>query len=131
MSRYGLGAALVLGCCLSACAVIPSTVYTEYRGADMSAGSGGTVRNVNGIEFWESGTPNRNFRILGVIHDDRNDKALITMGRDGTLAAIAKEHGGDAIMKMDATKRLAGINTASGRMDYRAETTVAVIKYLP
>ena len=130
----------------ASCAVIPSTTFTEFRGADTMTGTGGTVRTVDGIDFWETGTPNRNYRILGVIDDSRTDAPLMKLlNKDGAIARVAKEHGGDAVVMLDASRTLKGYTantaayvsgntitgTTTGQAQYRVGTKLYVVKYLP
>ena len=72
--------ALVLGL-ITSCS---STTFTEYRGASIVQGKGGTLRVVDGVDFWENGDPNRKYKILGVIDDSRGD-GLISRMNQGCL----------------------------------------------
>lgn len=47
-----------------------STRFVEYRGQAVIEGKGGTVRNVKGIDIWETGEPNGKYRILGLINQE-------------------------------------------------------------
>jgi hypothetical protein len=87
-----------------------STKFTEYDEAKVVQGAGGTVHDVDGIDFWESGSPARKYKILGVINQSRG--ARVPLGRltrifsdngnsddkDAALAKVAHEHGGDAVI---------------------------------
>lgn len=106
-----------------------TTTFTEYRGSGIVEGKGGTVRVVDGIDFWENGPPNRKFRIIGVIDDSRGDGLIQRSGRDGTLAKVAKERGGDAIIFLGQDRELRGI-TDDGAAHYRRMTKIAVVRYV-
>jgi len=41
-----------------------STKFTEYHGSEVFQGTGGEVRVVDGIDFWENGDSNRKYKIL-------------------------------------------------------------------
>jgi hypothetical protein len=128
--RLLLGVLATLAC--ASCAVIPSTTFTEYRGADTMTGTGGTVRTVDGVDFWATGTPNRNYRILGVIDDSRTDAPIMKlMNQDAAIARVAKEHGGDAVILFDTSRKLSAVNASNGAVTYRNGTKLAVVKYLP
>jgi hypothetical protein len=94
--------ALLCGC--------SSIKFTEYHRGKVVQGVGGTVYDVDGIEFWESGNPARKYKILGVINQSR--KPRLPLGRltrifsdngnsdhrDSAIAKVAREHGGDAVI---------------------------------
>ncbi len=136
-----LAASLAVGCA--------STNFIEYRGPDLVQGTGGTVRTVDGIEFWENGNPNRKVKILGVIDDKRADGLFSKSSRDSALAKTAKSKGGDAVVLMDSNRQAEGFSgrgtvyspqrgpnrgsTASfkhgGSVVYSVSTKVMVVKY--
>ncbi len=115
-----LAASLAVGCA--------STNFTEYRGPDLAQGTGGTVRTVDGIEFWENGNPNRKVKILGVIDDKRADGLFSKSSRDSALAKTAKSKGGDAVVLMGSRSRAEGF-TQQGNVVYSVSTKVMVVKY--
>lgn len=135
-----LAVSLTFGCA--------STNFTEYRGPDLVQGTGGTVRTVEGIEFWENGNPNRKVKILGVIDDKRADGLFSKSSRDSALAKTAKSKGGDAVILMDSSSRAEGFTqrgsvdmgsrsrsrgtvgfTQQGNVVYSVSTKVMVVKY--
>jgi hypothetical protein len=105
-----------------------STTFTEWRGASIVEGKGGTVRNVNGIDFWENGEPDCKFKILGVIDDTRGSGIVFGNG-DGDMAKVAREHGGDAVLLIGKTRDFKGIDN-NGNACYKKRTKVFVVKYL-
>ena len=46
----------------SSCASIK---HTDYRGEEILTGSGGSIVNINGIDLWEYGSPNQEYKIIG------------------------------------------------------------------
>lgn len=117
---------LVLGA-ITACS---STRFAEYRGASIVQGKGGTLRVVEGVDFWENGDPDRKYKILGVIDDSRGDGLISRMGKDSDIANKAKEHGGDAVIFIGSDRELRGVDLSSGVVKYRRVTKVLVVKYL-
>lgn len=115
--QFAIAAALV-GC--------GSTKFQEYRGSAISQGGGGTVRVVNGIDFWENGEPDRPFRTIGVIDDSRMT-GIQSLSRDKNIASVAKEKGGDAVVLMDTQREARLIN--NGQIRHAQKTKVAVVKY--
>ena len=105
-----------------------STTFTEYRGQSIVEGKGGTVRKVDGIDFWENGDPDRKYQILGVIDDSRGDSIFVP-GKDGAIAKVAREHGGDAVVLLRSERELGAIDN-DGSVHYRRITKVAVVKYV-
>ncbi len=126
-----------------------STEYLAYEGRDaIREGQGGTKRVVDGIDFWETGSPPRKYQVLGIINDDRPDAILPRMQRNHSIAKLAKDKGGDAVMMMDRGSRITGYattdvttanlngntvtaaSTGEMRAVRRESQTLAVIKYL-
>jgi hypothetical protein len=106
-----------------------STNFTEYRGPAVVQGNGGTVRVVDGIDFWENGNPDRKFKILGVIDDSRRDGIFTGSGRDSAIAKVARERGGDAVILVDSDRELSGVDQY-GDVHYRRNTKLMVVKYV-
>jgi hypothetical protein len=89
-----------------------STHFTAYKDNTIFQGHGGAVRSINGIELWTDGSPDRKFRIIGVIAIEQgNGQGLSGMLNQWTqfqqfaqaspeshLASEAKAHGGDAVI---------------------------------
>jgi hypothetical protein len=89
-----------------------STHFTAYQDNTIFQGHGGVVRSVNGIEFWTDGSPDRKFKIIGVIASKQGTgqrlpgmlnqltqlQQLVQSSPESHLAAEAKAHGGDAII---------------------------------
>jgi hypothetical protein len=103
---------------LSGCALYTRTSFTEYRGQPEFTGRGGTVKHVDGIEFWTSGEPNRRFKVLGFIDQSHyNNRSLLSLianaNNDSELIATATKHGGDAIMFIGADSVVTGYSTTS------------------
>jgi hypothetical protein len=74
----------------------PSFIRTQGSGVYMD--TGGVSRNMTGIDLWETGTPPRNFRIIGYITDERLGGPIAMAGRDRGMAAEAKRAGGDGLL---------------------------------
>lgn len=106
-----------------------STTFTEYRGADVAKGTGGTVRVVKGVDFWENGTPDRSYRILGVIDHRTRERSISHALGDNSIAGKAKERGGDAVILMESNRFPSSVNK-SGNIDYEILRKVMVVKYL-
>lgn len=105
-----------------------STNFTEYRGPSIAQGTGGTVRTVDGIDFWENGNPNRKFKVLGVIDDKRGDGLFSQSSRDKALASVAKAKGGTAIILIGSKSQLTGIDNY-GNAHRSVSTKVMLVKY--
>lgn len=116
--------ALVFGAMmLSGCALYTQTSFSEYRGPSEFIGHGGTVKTVDGIDVWTSGEPDRRFRVLGVIdqshYNNRSVMARIAGAtKESAIIAIAKKHGGDAIIFLGSDSVVTGYTSwgwASGQ----------------
>ena len=84
--------------------------YLSWQGGKVNPGSteGGAVKRVEGIDFWEAGTPNRPYRIVGLIQDERPGGPLFMVQRTPQLAALAREKGADAVILKSKSSELAG-----------------------
>ncbi len=102
-------AAFFLASCASS-----GTDFTAYKDNTIFLGHGGAVRSENGIEIWADGSPDREFRIIGVISEKSspgkksplpgmlgqlNQLGQLTQSSpESHLVSEAKAHGGDAII---------------------------------
>lgn len=123
---------------LCGCSTPPT--FTEYHGKDIFQGTGGEVRSVDGVDFWENGEPDRRYVILGVISEaakkqlptDRFSQVFQDAGGnsdwDTEIAKVAREHGGDAVIIV--TKKLPVSTNAPMEGDHHPSTTLAVVKYI-
>jgi hypothetical protein len=121
-----------------------STKFTEYQDSNIIQGQGGAVRTVKGIEIWTDGSPNRKFKVIGVIdHTQRHGRGLVGMmmqstqrSLDSQLAAETKAHDGDAVVIVQQDRRLDDIGGSGGGTDWDNgarhghSTKVFVIKYV-
>jgi hypothetical protein len=90
------------------------TEYYSYSGSGVLVGTGGASRNVNGIDLWVTGTPPRQFRIIGYITDERLGGPIAMMGRDRGMASMAKKAGGDGLLlTSDQTNGMGSYSTGS------------------
>lgn len=83
---------------------------------------------VNGIDFWETGDPDKKYKILGVIQDDRGDSLFQRMGKDSSIAKLAKKKGGDAVILERSSRLFTGANGMGTY--YQQYTTLSVVKYV-
>jgi hypothetical protein len=105
---------LVLPGLLSLFLVSCETKFMEYRGQNIIGGTGGTVKVVDGIDFWETGEPDRKCRIVGEIQYDEES--------DSTIAKVTRKYGGNAVVH-------AGLDR-HGNVDHRMRTKLLVVKYV-
>lgn len=76
-----------------------STQYSSWEGDGIREGSGGVREEYKGVDFWTSGEPDRPYRIVGVIKDDRSSGLIQqAMYRDNITAKV-KEVGGDGVIQ--------------------------------
>ena len=65
-------------------------------------GAGGEKTPLHGIDLWTAGLPPRKFEVIGLITDNRPCGMIAMCMRHYQIAALAKRHGGDAlILKFD------------------------------
>jgi hypothetical protein len=129
MKRHHLLAVVLVAILSTSCR--STTGFTEYRGQGVVEGKGGTVRVVEGIDFWENGEPDRRYRILGVIDDSRGEGFVSRSGKDKAIAKVARERGGDAVILSGSSREFTGVDLGSGAAHYRRITKLVVVKYVP
>jgi hypothetical protein len=99
---------LLLG--LSACS---TTTFMHTSGTGIQRGSGGAFRMVDGIEFYQEGAPNRSYQVIGVITDSR-PVGPWTMGpRADTVAKLALQNGGEAVVQQSDIREFVGYSTSN------------------
>lgn len=128
MTRHCLLVTVLVAMFATSCT---TTNFTKYRGEGVVDGKGGTIRVVEGIDFWENGEPDRKYRILGVIDDSRGEGLISRIGKDKAIAKVAQEHGGDAVILSDSSREFRGMHLDSGNARYKRITKFAVVKYVP
>jgi hypothetical protein len=47
-----------------------STKVLEYDGAKVIRGTGGAKEVIDGVDFWKVGTPNGDYKIVGIVEDE-------------------------------------------------------------
>lgn len=119
------------------CASCSNTKYSAYQGQKVIEGKGGTLRTVDGVDFWENGEPDRKYKVVGVIDDSRKGSGVagLISGalKDGDIAKAVKEHGGDGVILSSESKELTGVNVHgnSATGSYQKNAKFLVVKYVP
>lgn len=106
-----------------------TTKFTTYRGAGLVQGKGGTVRTVEGVDFWENGDPDRKYKVIGVIEDSRGDGLISRWGKDSDIARKVRESGGDAIVFIGEDRKLRGVDKY-GSAEYQEMVKFLVVQYV-
>lgn len=102
---------------LSGCAMVNNTQFSAYQGEDSEIfGKGGTVKQIEGIDIWTNGSPNKKFRILGIIEQSHLDNGspiakLASMALESDLVKEAKKQGGDALILISSDTQITGYST--------------------
>ncbi|MBC8312288.1 MAG: hypothetical protein H8E72_08270, partial [Candidatus Marinimicrobia bacterium] len=91
---------------ISACA---NVTYLPYMSNDVYDGTGGTIRRVNGIDIWENGTPDRKYKIIGIIDYNAPDGApLHVIQRDNKITKKCISNRCDALILINAKQHSTG-----------------------
>jgi len=122
-----LCAILLSGSLLAGCSYAPA--YSQYQGPNIATGTGGTCKQVRGLDVWNSGTPPRKYRILGMMSSQGGSHSDIDFEVE-QIAKAARQKGADAIILMSTENRLAGINLYSGRFEHSPTVQALLIQYL-
>lgn len=102
---------LVLGCA--------STEFKPYEARNnVFEGTGGTKVIVDGMEFWENGDPPRQYKVLGIIDDERRGGILSMSGLRGDVVKKAREAGGDAVVQLTNESKIAGFYSSGSASAY-------------
>lgn len=117
-----------------------TTKFTEYHGTEVFQGKGGgAVSNVDGIDIWEDGDANRNYRIVGLIEQGHGQRlpfgrlfrSFSSPGdRDSTIAKAVRKRGGDAVIVLSGDEDSSG-GEDFGRGHHRRHRKYLVVKYAP
>lgn len=60
--------------------------YSAYEGpASVKTGEGGTKITKNGIDYWTSGTPPRQYEVIGMVQDRRDEAWMVVMPLEALL----------------------------------------------
>jgi hypothetical protein len=78
--------------------------YSPYIGSTIFKGEGGTVEMVDGMPFWNDGTPNQTYQIIGVVDTSIIVSPFAPFDLRHDVAKIAQEHGGDAVVLRDSNQ---------------------------
>ena len=111
-----------------------TTTFKPWSNDSVYQGTGGSVRNVDGIDIWEHGAPDRPYQIIGIIDSGTPITGgafllynLVSM--DSNILATAKEHGADGIIIIENTQKPVG-QSSSGSPLLSLKEVVAAIKYV-
>jgi hypothetical protein len=116
--RYFIIAAAALS--LTSCA---DTQYYTYSGTNVRSGTGGASQSIDGIDFWVEGAPAGKFQIVGIIIDNRRGSLLQMALRNGAIAALAKQHGGNAVMLARDDSQVTGTLSSASSFTNGSSTT--------
>jgi hypothetical protein len=107
-------------------------------GSEVFQGAGGSVRVVDGIDFWENGDSNRKYKILGVIDESHKhgylpghlNRLFSDSGdRESAIAKAAHKQGGDAVIFVARAQEPSSVDQY-GNGHHRRSTELVVIKYV-
>lgn len=95
--------------CLGACS---TTTFLHTTGTGVQRGSGGAYRMVDGIEFYQEGSPNRPYQVIGVITDSRPAGPWTLGPRASTIARLALQNGAQAVIQQSDLREFVGYSTS-------------------
>ena len=99
---------LLLG--LSACS---TTTFLQTSGTGIQHGHGGAFRMVDGIELYQEGAPIRSYQVVGVITDSRPAGPWTLGPRANTVAKLAMQNGGQAVIQQSDFREFVGYSTSN------------------
>jgi hypothetical protein len=117
----GIFTVLLCGCA--------SPEFQPYVGPAIGKGTGGTVKIVRGMEVWDNGTPPRRYQIIGTIEEQGGPRATKNTVLDD-LVPVARTHGADALIFVESSRNLTGVDLQWGSFVSKPVVKVIAIKYL-
>jgi hypothetical protein len=95
--------------------------FAAYEGStNVFKGQGGTKVTSDGVDFWTTGSPPRNYQVLGILTDQRRDQHFAASSFGSDVAAEAKRVGDNAVVILDEGKEFVGTySTASATVSGR------------
>lgn len=110
--------ALTIVFLLTGCARV-TTEYKAFEGAQEGIidGKGGSKVVVDDMEIWDDGEPPRKFKVIGFVEDTRVARVAGWMQLSslrGDIVEMAREVGGDAIIKLNAQSQFTRLYSAGG-----------------
>lgn len=118
--------AIVVMVSMIGCAHVRSQ-FAVYDGPPQTLrGTGGTKLVFDGVDVWTTGTPAREYRVVGILTDTRRDQrfAAASFGQD--IAAEVKKAGGSAVIVIaESTQFLGSIST--GQNNSRTNVTLSTL----
>jgi hypothetical protein len=91
-----------------ACSSCATTTFKSYEGGGVTQGTGGTRDVIEGIDFWENGTPPRKFRIIGIIDDERPKGIILDQAFKKDVARKARAAGADGVIMLESSSQITG-----------------------
>jgi len=104
--------------------------FNPHRHRQILQGTGGTPRNLTGIEFWENGSPDRRYVVVGIIEDTRVEGLGAGSTRDQEVAQTAKQHGAHAVLFLQAARDFRGTDPETGSRYYSRWSKFQAIQYI-
>ncbi len=125
MNRFRIAAFLTLSMAVAACAP-SSTLFKPLNSASQAANpvplTVGQRSEVDGMDVWRNGGPDREYRELGRIEDYGDSSVFARNRRMRDVVTLAAEKGGDAVVavRSDASgcapNRIGGANCTDKRV---------------
>jgi hypothetical protein len=134
MNRCSLAILITTLVLLCAPAAVPASTieYNDYQGGEIVEGTGGTLKKVNGIDFWDNGTPNRKYKVIGIIDDQRDPHSKRSEDFYKEISKLAIKHGASGVVIINTERKITGANAVYGsiRLRGRDMTKLQTIQYV-
>lgn len=130
---------------LSGCATVigTETSFTPWRGEQQFKGTGGAVEEIDGVEFWKAGDPERSYEVIGLItqrkSDDTLNKIMFDEFNRQQVVELVKKNNGDGVVTLKSERFVSGYTTtmpinqygsATTSPDYAKASVLAVFRYV-
>lgn len=126
---------------LSGCATVigTDTSFKAWRGDQTFKGKGGTLEVFEGVEFWGSGEPPKEYEVIGVISQQKSDGTLddLMFGKFNRqqIIDIVRREGGDGVVEVKNDRFVSGYTTnqyspVAVSPEYSTSSVMAVFRYV-
>lgn len=119
------------------CATIigTDTSFIPWRGDEVYKGSGGAVENSEGVEIWKVGKPDRPYKIIGLIvqnkatDEDTVNKMLFGDFNQREIVKLVKSNNGDGVVTLNDDRHV-NVNVSTSTVATTISSKLAVFRYV-
>ncbi len=122
----------ILGC---ATIIGTDTSFIPWRGDEVYKGTGGAVENFEGVELWKVGKPDRPYKIIGLIiqnketDEDAINKMLFGNFNQKEIVKLIKSNNGHGVVTLNDDRQI-NVNLSNSTVATTISSKLAVFRYV-